>query len=109
MVGNISTFYLHCTITHAVNVFVVILVIIAGYDLQQVNLYISKLFDNIGCLVYSEVNDEDLKFNFTITSVQSHMGENLPLKQVRRLCIILFVNKYMKTTILSMYYLKSWM
>ena len=58
------------------------------------NLYISKLFENIGCLVYNEVNDEDLKFNFTITSVQSHMGEILPLKQVRYLCIILCINKF---------------
>ena len=73
------------------------------------NFYISKLFENIGCLVYNEVNDEDLKFNFTITSVQSQMGENLPLKQVRHLFITLCVNKYMKSTILSMYDLKSWM
>ena len=50
--------------------------------MRQVNLYISKLFENIGHLVYNEVNDEDLKFNLLITGIQSHMGETLPLKQV---------------------------
>ncbi len=55
---------------------------VVGYDLRQVNMYISKLFENVGSLVYNEVEDEDLKYNFLITGIQSHLGEKLPLKQV---------------------------
>ena len=69
------------SMTGVINVFWQITYFI-GYDLRQVNLYISKLFENIGCLVYNEVDDEDLKFNFLVTGIQSHMGETLPLKQV---------------------------
>ncbi|XP_053409232.1 uncharacterized protein LOC123561373 isoform X4 [Mercenaria mercenaria] len=51
-----------------------------GYDLGQVNLYISKLFENIGSLVYEETDDND-KYNFMITGVQSALGEKLHFQQ----------------------------
>lgn len=53
----------------------------AGYDLRQVNLYINKLFANIGNLLYREVEDED-RHSFNITGVQSMLGEKLPLREV---------------------------
>lgn len=55
----------------------------SGYDLSQVNLYISKLFENIGSLVYEEVDDSD-KYNFVVTGVQSTLGEKLHFQQVSR-------------------------
>ena len=44
-----------------------------GYDLCQVNQYISKLFENVGSLVYEEAPETE-KYNFMITGVQSELG-----------------------------------
>ena len=53
----------------------------AGYDLCQVNQYISKLFENVGSLVYEEAGENE-KYNFMITGVQSELGEKLEFQQV---------------------------
>ena len=52
-----------------------------GYDLNQVNLYVSKLFENVGSLVFEEAAENE-KYNFTITGVQSELGEKLEFQQV---------------------------
>ena len=52
-----------------------------GYDLCQVNQYISKLFENVGSLVYEEAAETE-KYNFIITGVQSELGEKLEFQQV---------------------------
>ena len=52
-----------------------------GYDLCQVNQYISKLFENVGSLVYEEAPETE-KYNFMITGVQSELGEKLEFQQV---------------------------
>jgi len=54
----------------------------AGYDLGQVNMYINKMFENIGSLIYEEAEDND-KCNFLITGVHSVLGEKLDFQQVR--------------------------
>ncbi len=59
-----------------------------GYDLKQVNLYINKLFENIGSLIYEELDEGD-KCLFQITGVQSALGERLNFKQVKYLCNII--------------------
>ncbi|KAL3885754.1 hypothetical protein ACJMK2_025795 [Sinanodonta woodiana] len=51
-----------------------------GYDLNQVNIYIGKLFENVGTLIF-EAADEGDKFNFLITGVQSVLGERLDFVQ----------------------------
>nr|KAG5694043.1 hypothetical protein BaRGS_025622 [Batillaria attramentaria] len=51
-----------------------------GYDLNQVNLYISKLFEHLGSLVFEEV-DENEKCSFIITGVDSALGERLHFQQ----------------------------
>ncbi|XP_070202269.1 uncharacterized protein [Littorina saxatilis] len=51
-----------------------------GYDLNQVNLYISKLFEHLGRLVFEEVEDND-KYCFIITGVDSALGERLYFQQ----------------------------
>ena len=70
-----------------INLFLVITLIVcclflSGYDLQQVNLYISKLFENIGCLVF-EVSDDMENNEYKITAIQSSLGEKLELPEVR--------------------------
>ena len=47
----------------------------------MVNLYISKLLENVGCLVYEETDDSD-KYSYIITGVQSTLGERLLFDQV---------------------------
>ena len=54
---------------------------LTGYDLSQVNLYISKLFEHLGSLVFEEVEDND-KYCFIITGVDSALGERLHFQQV---------------------------
>ncbi|XP_069115919.1 uncharacterized protein [Argopecten irradians] len=51
-----------------------------GYDLKQVNLFISKVFENVGSLVYEEVEDNE-KYSFMITGVLSTLGERLDFLQ----------------------------
>ncbi|XP_052258855.1 uncharacterized protein LOC127863384 isoform X2 [Dreissena polymorpha] len=51
-----------------------------GYDLSQVNMYISKLFENIGSLIYEEAEDYE-RCNFIITGVNSALGERLDFQQ----------------------------
>ncbi|KAK3108743.1 hypothetical protein FSP39_014630 [Pinctada imbricata] len=51
-----------------------------GYDLSQVNLYISKLFENVGSLVFEESEEED-RHRYTITGVMSALGERLDFNQ----------------------------
>ena len=46
------------------------------------NLYINKLFENVGSLVY-EMNEDSEKTTFVITGVQSMLGERLTLIQVK--------------------------
>lgn len=52
--------------------------------MRQVNNYISKLFENVGELTYTEPDDSE-KNLFEITGVRSVLGEHLPLKQVREI------------------------
>ena len=52
-----------------------------GYDLMQVNLYINKLFENVGNLVYEEVDDSD-RCIFQVNGVQSSLGETLIFEEV---------------------------
>ncbi|KAK6172547.1 hypothetical protein SNE40_016179 [Patella caerulea] len=52
-----------------------------GYDLNQVNIYINKLFSHVDKLLFEETDEENEKFNFIINGVQSKMGENLLLQQ----------------------------
>ena len=56
---------------------------VLGYDLSQVNMYINKLFENVGSLMYEETEDNE-RYNFTITGVQSALGEKLEFQQVNR-------------------------
>ncbi|XP_033103095.1 dynein heavy chain 9, axonemal-like [Anneissia japonica] len=51
-----------------------------GYDLNMANLYLPKLFENMGRLVFEEA-PEDLEAHFQVTGVLSNLGEKLPLKQ----------------------------
>ena len=59
-------------------------ILFTGYDLNQVNMYISKLFENVGSLVYEEAPETE-KYNFTIVGVQSELGEKLEFQQVQLL------------------------
>ncbi|XP_071959570.1 uncharacterized protein [Antedon mediterranea] len=52
-----------------------------GYDLNMANLYLPKLFENMGRLEFEEA-PEDLEAQFQVTGVLSNMGEKLPLKQM---------------------------
>ncbi|KAL5020323.1 hypothetical protein ScPMuIL_003215 [Solemya velum] len=57
-----------------------------GYDLNQVNLFISKLFEHVGSLDFEEVRvwsrvDEEDKYYFFVKGVQSFMGEMMPFNQ----------------------------
>ena len=54
---------------------------ITGYDLSQTNLYISKLFEHLGRMVFEEVDESD-KYGFVITGVDSALGERLHFQQV---------------------------
>ncbi|XP_064650622.1 uncharacterized protein LOC135502065 isoform X3 [Lineus longissimus] len=47
-----------------------------GYDINQVNLYMNKLLENVGCLIYDKLEDCET-CNFQITGVQSALGEKL--------------------------------
>ena len=58
------------------------LILLSGYDLNQVNLYLPKLFENLGQLEYEENPTEASEHEFQITGLISNMGERLPLKQV---------------------------
>ena len=51
--------------------------------MSQVNLFISKLFENVGSLVFEEADEEE-KHRFTITGVMSALGEKLEFNQVRK-------------------------
>ena len=44
-------------------------------------MYISKLFEHLGCLVYEEV-EENEKYNYVITGIDSALGERLIFQQV---------------------------
>ncbi|GFO25145.1 dynein beta chain, ciliary-like, partial [Plakobranchus ocellatus] len=55
-------------------------IVCTGYDLNMVNLYISKVLQNIGCLSWEEVDDQE-RYSFIITGVQSALGEMLQLDQ----------------------------
>ena len=55
---------------------------IPGYDLSQVNLYLPKLFENLGRLEYENNQSEAAECNFQVTGLVSTLGERLPLKQV---------------------------
>nr|XP_022320176.1 dynein beta chain, flagellar outer arm-like isoform X6 [Crassostrea virginica] len=51
-----------------------------GYDLNQVNLYINKLFENVGSITFEEVEEEE-RCKFLITGVTSCLGERLDFNQ----------------------------
>ncbi|XP_033641711.1 dynein beta chain, flagellar outer arm-like [Asterias rubens] len=53
-----------------------------GYDLNQVNLYLPKLFENLGRLDYEENQSEAAECTFNITGLISNMGEKMSLKQI---------------------------
>ena len=57
--------------------------VVTGYDLNCVNKYISKLYENISALVYEEREDGEKKWLNLITSVRSFEGETLQLSNVR--------------------------
>ncbi|KAH9514965.1 hypothetical protein Btru_021540, partial [Bulinus truncatus] len=59
----------------------VLRIVCNGYDLSLVNLYISKLLQNVGSLVYDEADETD-PFNFVVTGVQSALGERLMFGQI---------------------------
>ena len=69
-----------------------ILSVVTGYDLNCVNRYISKLYENIAALVYEEREDGEKKWLNLITSVRSFEGETLQLSQV--FSIYLFILEY---------------
>ena len=52
-----------------------------GYDPSLVNPYLPKVLENLGALVYEELENEG-QIYFNITSVVSSHGEQLMLKQV---------------------------
>lgn len=52
-----------------------------GYDPALVNPYLPKVLENLGALVYEELENEG-QIYFNITSVVSSHGEQLMLKQV---------------------------
>ena len=56
-------------------------VYLTGYDLNQTNLYISKLFEHLGRMVFEEVDESD-KYSFVIIGVDSALGERLHFQQV---------------------------
>ena len=58
------------------------MLLFVGYDLSQENLYLNKLLENVGSLLYEEVEDKDKPVLFHITGVMSVMGEKLKLKNV---------------------------
>ena len=60
-----------------------------GYDLRQENLFLSKLLENVGSVVYNNLEDSDKPVLFEITGVLSTMGEKLPFNQVM-LCNVFF-------------------
>ena len=45
------------------------------------NQYISKLFENVGSLVYEEAPEKE-KYNFMITGEQRELGDKLECQQV---------------------------
>ncbi|KAI0240664.1 hypothetical protein LSAT2_008589 [Lamellibrachia satsuma] len=55
-------------------------IICNGYDLSCVNQYISKLYENVGALVYEDTEDSEKKWMTQITSVRSYEGETLLLR-----------------------------
>ena len=55
-----------------------------GYDPALVNPYLPKVLENLGSLVYGELENEG-QIYFNITSVVSSHGEQLMLKQVNAL------------------------
>ena len=55
--------------------------LISGYDLNQVNVYIGKVFENVGSLLFEEVEDNE-KYHFMITGVNSVLGEKIEFLQV---------------------------
>ncbi len=59
-----------------------------GYDLNQVNLYLPKLFENLGQLEYEENPTEACEHEYQIIGLISNMGERLPLKQVRESSLV---------------------
>lgn len=65
------------TVTHEIHC----MFLFAGYDLRQVNSYISKVFENIGELAFHDPDESD-KGLFEITGVRSVLNEHLPFKQV---------------------------
>ena len=58
-----------------------------GYNVSQVNLYISKLLENVGSLVHEPLTDHDT-CHFQITGVQSFLGERLIFNQVTDVVLV---------------------
>lgn len=56
-----------------------------GYDLTQVNLYINKLFANMGMLVFKDLEEGERSVSH-IVAIKSSLGEKLPLKEVGSVC-----------------------
>ena len=58
-----------------------LLLLSQGYDPGLVNPYLPKVLENLGALVYEEIENEGQVY-FSITAVVSSHGEKLALKQV---------------------------
>ena len=56
------------------------------------NQYISKLFENVGSLVYEEALETE-KYNFMITGEQSELGDKLECQQVLHLDSVWVITK----------------
>ena len=56
------------------------------------NQYISKLFENVGSLVYEEAPETE-KYNFMITGEQSKQGDKLECQQVLDLDSVWVITK----------------
>lgn len=67
-----------------------------GYDLNQVNLYINKLFENVGSIVFEEVEEEE-RYKFLITGVTSCLGERLEFNQVSKCTAACGITEEMKS------------
>ena len=69
----------------------------------MVNLYISKVLQNVGCLVWEEVDDQE-RYSFIITGVQSALGERMILDQVGGSSISMSINKEKKLHVSIIYF-----
>lgn len=63
------------------------------------NLYINKLFENVGSIVFEEVEEEE-RYKFLITGVTSCLGERLEFNQVSENCQPFKMSSHLEITLL---------